>query len=51
MQLSDSLQLAAAWFRVLDAEQQARVERDLSVQQVAAGSREKQYKHKENKKK
>ena len=38
MQLSDSLQLAAAWFRVLDAEQQARVERDLSVQQVAAGS-------------
>ncbi|MFY1991925.1 Crp/Fnr family transcriptional regulator [Achromobacter xylosoxidans] len=38
MQLSDSLQLATAWFRVLDAEQQARVERDLSVQQVAAGS-------------
>lgn len=38
MQLSESLQLAAAWFRVLDAEQQARVERDLSVQQVAAGS-------------
>lgn len=38
MQLSDSLQLAAAWFRVLDAEQQARVERDLSVQQVATGS-------------
>lgn len=38
MQLSDSLQLAAAWFRVLDSEQQARVERDLSVQQVAAGS-------------
>lgn len=38
MQLSDSLQLAAAWFRVLDAEQQARVERDLSVQQVAARS-------------
>ncbi|CAB3650853.1 Crp/Fnr family transcriptional regulator [Achromobacter mucicolens] len=38
MQLSDSLQLAAAWFRVLDAEQQARVERDLSVQQVVAGS-------------
>ncbi|MFY3679514.1 Crp/Fnr family transcriptional regulator [Achromobacter xylosoxidans] len=38
MQLSDSLQLAAAWFRVIDAEQQARVERDLSVQQVAAGS-------------
>jgi len=38
MQLSDSLQLAAAWFRVLNAEQQARVERDLSVQQVVAGS-------------
>ena len=36
MQLSDSLQLAAAWFRVLNAEQQARVERDLSVQQAAA---------------
>ena len=38
MQLSDSLQLAAAWFRVLNAEQQSRVERDLSVQQVVAGS-------------
>lgn len=38
MKLSDSLQLAAAWFRVLDGEQQARVERDLSVQQAAAGS-------------
>ncbi|MCY1210092.1 Crp/Fnr family transcriptional regulator [Achromobacter veterisilvae] len=38
MQLSDSLQLAAAWFRVLDREQQMRVERDLTVQQVAAGS-------------
>lgn len=38
MQLSVSLQLAAAWFRVLDGEQQARVERDLSVQQAAAGS-------------
>jgi CRP-like cAMP-binding protein len=38
MQLSDSLQLAAAWFRVLDAGLQAHVERDLSVQQVAAGS-------------
>ncbi|SEJ38873.1 Crp/Fnr family transcriptional regulator [Achromobacter sp. NFACC18-2] len=38
MQLSDSLQLAAAWFRVLNAEQQTRVERDLSVQQVVAGS-------------
>lgn len=38
MQLSDSLQLAAAWFRVLNAEQQARVERDLTVQQVVAGS-------------
>ncbi|MGY6268995.1 Crp/Fnr family transcriptional regulator [Achromobacter denitrificans] len=38
MQLSDSLQLAAAWFRVLDREQQMRVERDLTVQQAAAGS-------------
>lgn len=38
MQLADSLQLAAAWFRVLNAEQQSRVERDLSVQQVVAGS-------------
>ncbi|CAB3689473.1 Crp/Fnr family transcriptional regulator [Achromobacter pestifer] len=38
MQLSDSLQLAAAWFRVLNAEQQLRVERDLTVQQVVAGS-------------
>lgn len=38
MQLSDSLQLAAAWFRVLDGEQQSRVERDLTVQQVVAGS-------------
>ncbi len=38
MQLSDSLQLAAAWFRVLDREQQMRVERDLTVQQVVAGS-------------
>jgi CRP-like cAMP-binding protein len=38
MQLADSLQLAAAWFRVLDREQQMRVERDLTVQQVAAGS-------------
>ncbi|NGT14864.1 Crp/Fnr family transcriptional regulator [Achromobacter insolitus] len=38
MQLSDSLQLAAAWFRVLSRDQQERVERDLSVQQVVAGS-------------
>jgi CRP/FNR family cyclic AMP-dependent transcriptional regulator len=38
MQLADSLQLAAAWFRVLNAEQQSRVERDLTVQQVIAGS-------------
>lgn len=37
-QLSDSLQLAAAWFRVLNDEQQSRVERDLTVQQVVAGS-------------
>ncbi|MBB1598294.1 Crp/Fnr family transcriptional regulator [Achromobacter sp. UMC46] len=38
MQLADSLQLAAAWFRLLNAEQQTRVERDLSVQQAVAGS-------------
>lgn len=38
MQLSDSLQLAAAWFRVLTDEQQKRVERDMSVQQVTAGT-------------
>lgn len=38
MPCSDSLQLAAAWFRVLDGAQQARVERDISVQQAAAGS-------------
>ena len=38
MQLSDSLQLAAAWFRVLDDEQKSRVERDLTVQQASAGS-------------
>ncbi|MFY0477754.1 Crp/Fnr family transcriptional regulator [Achromobacter marplatensis] len=38
MQLADSLQLAAAWFRLLNAEQQTRVERDLTVQQVVAGS-------------
>ncbi|MFJ1300522.1 Crp/Fnr family transcriptional regulator [Pseudomonadota bacterium AL_CKDN230030165-1A_HGKHYDSX7] len=38
MQLAESLQLAAAWFRVLDPAQQARVERDVSVQQVQAGS-------------
>ena len=35
---ADSLQLAAAWFRVLDAEQQARVERDIAVHHVAAGA-------------
>ncbi|WP_144631691.1 Crp/Fnr family transcriptional regulator [Bordetella genomosp. 13] len=38
MQIADSLQLAAAWFRVLDADQQARVERDVAVQQVQAGA-------------
>ena len=38
MQIADSLQLAAAWFRVLDASQQARVERDIAVQQVQAGA-------------
>ena len=38
MQLADSLLLAAAWFRLLNAEQQTRVERDLTVQQAVAGS-------------
>ncbi|ARP96899.1 Crp/Fnr family transcriptional regulator [Bordetella genomosp. 13] len=38
MHIADSLQLAAAWFRVLDDEQRARVERDVSVQQVQAGA-------------
>ncbi|SAI51011.1 cyclic nucleotide-binding protein [Bordetella ansorpii] len=38
MQIADSLQLAAAWFRVLDANQQARVERDIAVQQVQVGA-------------
>lgn len=38
MRLSDSLQLAAAWFRVLTPQEQARVEKDLTVQQVAAGT-------------
>jgi len=38
MQLADSLHLAAAWFRVLDDAQRTRVERDVAVQQVAAGS-------------
>ncbi|WP_459616065.1 Crp/Fnr family transcriptional regulator [Bordetella sp. 2513F-2] len=38
MQLADSLHLAAAWFRVLDEAQRARVERDVAVQQVQAGS-------------
>ncbi|SAI67317.1 cyclic nucleotide-binding protein [Bordetella ansorpii] len=38
MQIADSLQLAAAWFRVLDANQQTRVERDIAVQQVQAGA-------------
>ncbi|KOF53348.1 MULTISPECIES: Crp/Fnr family transcriptional regulator [unclassified Achromobacter] len=38
MQPSDSLRFAAAWFRLLSDEQQARVERDVSVQQAPAGS-------------
>jgi CRP/FNR family cyclic AMP-dependent transcriptional regulator len=38
MQLTDSLQLAAAWFRLLTPQEQARVQKDMSVQQVAAGS-------------
>jgi CRP-like cAMP-binding protein len=38
MQLTDSLQLAAAWFRLLTPQEQARVQKDLTVQQVAAGS-------------
>ncbi|AZY47860.1 Crp/Fnr family transcriptional regulator [Bordetella avium] len=38
MQLADSLHLAAAWFRVLDAEQRERVERDVSVQHAQAGT-------------
>ena len=38
MQLADSLYLAAAWFRVLDAAQKLRVERDIAVQQVQAGT-------------
>lgn len=38
MQLADSLQLAAAWFRVLTDEQRSRVERDIVVQSVQAGS-------------
>jgi len=38
MHLSDSLNLAAAWFRVLTPAEQTRVLRDINVQQVAAGS-------------
>lgn len=38
MQLADSLHLAAAWFRVLDSEQRARVERDVSVHHAQAGT-------------
>ncbi|ANN69002.1 Crp/Fnr family transcriptional regulator [Bordetella bronchialis] len=37
MQVTDSLQLAAAWFRLLTPGEQARVEKDLTVQQVPAG--------------
>ncbi|OZI41888.1 Crp/Fnr family transcriptional regulator [Bordetella genomosp. 4] len=38
MQLTDSLHLAAAWFRVLTDEQKSRVERDIVVQPVQAGT-------------
>lgn len=38
MQLTDSLHLAAAWFRVLDNEQRSRVERDISVQHAPAAT-------------
>jgi CRP/FNR family transcriptional regulator, cyclic AMP receptor protein len=38
MQVIDSLQLAAAWFRVLTPSEQARVEKDLTVQQAPAGT-------------
>jgi CRP-like cAMP-binding protein len=38
MQLDDSLQLAAAWLRLLTPQEQARVLKDLTVQQVPAGS-------------
>ena len=38
MHLSDSLNLASAWFRVLTPAEQTRVLRDINVQQVAAGS-------------
>lgn len=38
MQLDDSLQLAAAWLRLLTPQEQARVLKDLTVQHVPAGS-------------
>ena len=38
MLLSDSLHMAAAWFRLLEPEQQRRVEQDVVMSQVAAGS-------------
>ncbi|MDS1139325.1 Crp/Fnr family transcriptional regulator [Pusillimonas sp. SM2304] len=38
MLLKDSLQDAAAWFGLLSAEQQARVQRDISVAQYPAGA-------------
>jgi len=38
MQLADSLHLAAAWFRVLNDEQRSRVERDVAVHPVPAGT-------------
>jgi CRP-like cAMP-binding protein len=38
MHVSDSLQLAAAWFRLLTPAEQDRVEKDLTVQQVPAGT-------------
>ncbi|SOE46701.1 transcriptional regulator, Crp/Fnr family [plant metagenome] len=38
MPIADSLQLAAAWTRVLTPEQLARVERDVTTQEVPAGA-------------
>ncbi|MFC4275968.1 Crp/Fnr family transcriptional regulator [Achromobacter aloeverae] len=38
MQHAESLQLAAAWLRVLTAQEQARVLKDVTIQQVSAGT-------------
>jgi len=38
MQSTDSLHLTAAWFRLLDTVQQTRVEQDIVMSQVAAGT-------------